>query len=152
MLAIVLGLIGSALLGFGVPLARRAQASRHWPEVAGKIVAIGMSRIWIGRGTLYFPDIRYEYTVHAASLTGTRIGWLSTLPGFSHGAAIYALQRTYPRGMQVLVRYNPADPRDSVLEPGIRRGLRTVLGSAVLLIMLALAAVVAARMLETPPN
>ncbi len=152
MLALVLGLLGGGLLVSGVMLARRALASRSWPEVAGKITSVNMSRVWIGRSTLYYPDIRYEYTVNEARLPGSQIGFASTLPGFSHGAAIYALQRTYPRGHRVLVRYNPVDPGDSVLEPGIRAGLRTLLGAGTMLIVLAIAAAVASRFLEAAPG
>lgn len=151
-LSLVFGVLGGGLLVYGISLARPARASRLWPTAAGRITWVNVARSWIGRGFVYYPQVRYAYSVDDALLEGTRIGFASTLPRFSQGATIYALQHSYPRGKSVTVLYNPSDPRDSVLEPGIRAGLRTILGMAVLLIVMAIAAAVAARMLETVPT
>jgi hypothetical protein len=119
-----------------------------WPETTGRVTAVSVARVWLGRGSLHFPDVRYEYRVGDERLLGTRLGFAARLPWLSYGAAIYALQHEYPRGRVVPVRYNPADSSDAILEPGIRAGLRTLLGTGILLIAIAVAALVASRILE----
>jgi hypothetical protein len=123
-------------------LARRALASQHWPETTGRVTTVSVARIWFGRGSLHFPDVRYEYRVADAQLLGTRIGFAARLPWFSRGAALYALHHEYPRGRVVPVRYNPLNSNDAVLEPGIRAGLRALIGTGILLIAVAAAAYV----------
>jgi hypothetical protein len=107
-----------------------------------------VARVWLGRGSLHFPDVHYEYRVGDEQLLGTRLGFAARLPWLSYGAAIYALQHEYPRGRVVPVRYNPADSSDAVLEPGIRAGLRALIGAGVLLVVLSCAALIASRILE----
>jgi hypothetical protein len=145
-LAIVLALLGGGILTFALPLARRALASRHWPETTGRVVAVSVARIWFPRGSLHFPDVRYEYRVGDAQLSGTRLGFATRLPWISRGEAHYAVQHEYPRGKGVAVRYNPDDSQDAVLEPGIRAGLWTLIILGALLITGAVVAVVAARL------
>jgi hypothetical protein len=140
------------MLAAGITLARRALASRRWPETTGRVTAVSVERIWLGRGSLHFPDVRYEYRVGDEQLLGTRLGFAARLPWFSYGAASFALQHEYPRGREVPVRYNPADSSDAVLEPGIRAGLRTLIGTGILLIAIAVAALVASRILELPSS
>lgn len=106
----------------------------------------------MGRGSLHFPQVQYEYQVGDERLLGTRVGFAPRRPRLSYGAAIYALQHQYPRGRTVAVRFNPLNASDSVLEPGIRTGLRTLIGTGILLIALAVAALIVSRMLETPSS
>ena len=130
--ALILGLLGSGILIAALMRVPRALGSRHWPETTGKVTAVSVTRIWLGRGSLHFPDIRYEYRVGEAQLTGQRIGFVWRLPWLSYGAALYVLQHAYPRGKSVTVRYDPAEPSDAVLEPGILTGLRAMIGIGVL--------------------
>jgi hypothetical protein len=142
LIAMILGLLGGGILIVGLTLARRALASLHWPETQGRVTAVSVVRIWLGRGSLHFPDVRYEYRVEDARLLGNRLGFAARLPWLSRGAALYALQHEYPRGRVVPVRYNPLNSNDAVLEPGIRAGLRALIGTGVLLIAVAAAAYV----------
>jgi hypothetical protein len=146
-LTIVPALLGVGILTFALPLARRAVASQHWPETKGRVNAVSVARIWFGRGSLYFPDVRYEYRVGHAQLSGTRLGFASRLPWISRGKAHYALQHEYARGKSVTVRYDPMDPGEGVLEPGIRVGLWTTLGVGAVLILISCAAFIASRLL-----
>lgn len=144
-LAIVLAVLGIGILTFALPLARRALASRHWPEATGRVTAVSVARIWFGRGSLHFPDVQYDYRVGDEQLSGKRLGFATRLPWISRGEAHYAVQHEYPRGKNVTVRYNPAEANDAVLEPGIRAGLWTIIGVGVVSIVGALAAMVAAK-------
>jgi hypothetical protein len=137
--ALVLALLGGGILIVGLMLARRALASLHWPETQGRVTAVSVARIWLGRRSLHFPDVRYEYRVEETWLLGNRLGFAARLPWLSRGAALYALQHEYPRGRAVPVRYNPMDSREAVLDPGIRAGLRALIGAGVLLIVIAVA-------------
>ena len=152
LLALILALLGGGILAAALTLVRRALASRDWPETTGKVTAVNVARVWLGRGSLHFPDVHYEYRVGDEQLLGTRLGFAARLPWLSYGAAIYALQHQYPRGRTVSVRYNPADSSDAVLEPGIRAGLRTIIGTGILLIAIAVAAFIASRTLEFPTS
>jgi hypothetical protein len=148
LLALIFALLGGGILATAIMLARRALASRTWPETTGRVTAVSVARVWLGRGSLHFPEVRYEYRVSDERLLGTRLGFAARLPWLSYGAAIYALQHQYPRGRTVTVRYNPSDSRDAVLEPGVRAGLRALIGTGVLLIVVACAALIGSRMTE----
>ena len=150
LLALVLALLGGGILTTGITLARRALAARRWPETEGRVTAASVERIWMGRGSLHFPRVEYEYRVGDERLVGTRLGFAPRRPRLSYGAALYALQHQYPRGRTVAVRYNPLNSSDSVLEPGIRAGLRTLIGTSILFIAIAVAALIVSRRLETP--
>ena len=79
-------------------------------------------------GITYRPEVTYHYTVdgreHLASRTrfGDRFG-------ISFSAPAVRTVRRYPVGSSVTVRYNPEDPAEAVLEPGLNG---FVLGSAAL--------------------
>ncbi|MDQ2767508.1 MAG: DUF3592 domain-containing protein [Gemmatimonadota bacterium] len=150
LLALILAILGGGILVTGLMLARRALAARRWPETPGRVTAVSIAIVWLGRGSLHFPDVQYEYQVGDERLLGTRLGFAARIPWISRGAALYALQHEYPRGRVVAVRYNPSDSTDAVLEPGIRAGLCMLIGTGALLIAIAVAALIASRILEIP--
>lgn len=84
-------------------------------QVPGEIIAARVAEYPGRRGYTYEPSVRYRYEVNGQIYHSDRIRFGSSFdPPDSHSAAERLLQ-SYPRGSQVQVHYNPADPSDAVL-------------------------------------
>jgi len=102
-----LGAIGHQLLAFG------------FEATPGVITS---SRVRVdsdGEGTSYTPLINYRYTVGGNQLTGNTIqhGAFEVRPCSAH-----RLVERFPAGSPVTVYYNPRQPSDSILLPGLTPG------------------------------
>jgi hypothetical protein len=105
--------VGAAILAVAASRLPGALASRTWPHVEGRIT-------WRAEG-----GVEYAYTVEGRDHVGDRLlhapllgFWLRSrdcalTPGFI-GACGYERNATVP------VYYDPANPADAVLEPGLR--------------------------------
>jgi hypothetical protein len=156
--------LGSLVMGYFVPIQegidRQFPDSEHgWPSAPGQVtrVLLECERRANGEGDWYF-DVRYTYTVHNNSYTGTqRMIWYVVLPykEATGGAAFLRsgcgdLQRgldvvgvrnfnresamnnaRYVPGGETAVRYKPSDHSDSVLVPGLIGGMPTTIGKLV---------------------
>jgi hypothetical protein len=116
------GLIGLAVLLWGGWLFYYGLASAAWPTVPGRITqaAVAHSRTDPSRGTLTADsaDIRYAYAVGEQQFIGHRLSFgyfYSSNVGSETGD--YLLR--YSVGKQVTVYYDPGNPAEAVLEPGI---------------------------------
>ena len=69
-----------------------------------------------GEDATYRARIRYRYLVAGRELSGDRFRF-----GFSTGSRSYAKQlvQAYPAGRRTTAYYNPADPAESLLSPGL---------------------------------
>ncbi len=115
-------LIGLMILGFGIREYFKAQASTGWPSVEGVVLRSEMdvdhsSSSSGGSSTTYGADVAYEYQQGGTRRTGDRVEFGEISTGDSSDAQ-QVLDR-YPVGREVTVYYNPEDPADSVLEPGV---------------------------------
>ncbi len=116
---------GIATLGWGIWNSLEAFSSRSWPEAVGKItfstVASYESDSNSGTTTMFYPDIRYNYSVNGKEFTGNKVD----LGEYSSSDVGYAQKITarYPVGKSVRVYYDPAHPGTAVLEPGFTGGL-----------------------------
>jgi hypothetical protein len=106
---------GAGCVGVGIWRGLRTRLAQNWPQVPGEIIAATVAEHGGSRGYFYEPSVRYRYEVNGQIYHSDRIRFASTLdiPN-SHSSAERALQ-SYPRGSQVPVHYNPADPSDAVL-------------------------------------
>ena len=129
-LAIFLLVVGGGFLAWGLASRRKANAAeaaaRSWPIAPGIVTAaeVGAGRVEgtaivtgqiQDRGRNYYePMVRYRYTVGPNEYEGTRLrfGWLTCR---SSGEA-QRLLAAYAVGRAVAVRFDPADPSNSVLE------------------------------------
>ena len=93
-------------------------ASQRWPTVPGRITA----RTLLGQkfkeydGDYYLNIdgyIRYEYTVEGSVYSSTTVNALMA-PYYPYETAL-----NYPQGKEILVFYNPRNPTQAVLEPGL---------------------------------
>lgn len=122
--------VGLVLLACGVLVVIRAVysgvrgfTSRSWPAVTGLVEAVRIDR---GSGTeggsLYSVRARYRYTVDDTVFIGIRVHfaeWIQLPVSWSAVRAYNQLRAV--RNLNVY--YNPRDPADSVLWPGIAGGI-----------------------------
>lgn len=113
-----------------VAMRRRAQASATWPAAPGKITLASIVTEQIREKhddrpdsfiAKYRPDIRYSYRVDDRDYHGNTVsfGWTAL---YGEPASADEILAKYPLGAPVRVFYDPARPRDSVLEPRSRQG------------------------------
>lgn len=116
--------MGMFLFLFGLVWLRQAFAEAHWPTVIGTVVSskVESFRTITGGGggqdahvTMYRPAVVYRYEIGGLPYESNRIRREKV-----SGAQEFAERRAarYSAGEPVRVRYNPADPADSVLETG----------------------------------
>ena len=102
--------------------------SKQWPAAVGKVVRSGIGTevretstqrptTWVTHGA----QVEYEYQVGGEKLTGSTVHVGNTRSGGPRQAQRIA--NRYPAGSDVLVYYNPSDPKVAVLEPGLPPGL-----------------------------
>jgi hypothetical protein len=97
----------------------RGWQARRWPATTGQVLDVGLRYHRARRGG-YLPEVRYRYAVGGQELVGSRLrfGGRTLL---SERAAKAALRGAQP-GAEVAVHYNPQDPREAVLQPGVSIG------------------------------
>jgi len=155
-------LVGGYYLTYrvGKPIRDQAAASTSWPVTDGRITASRVERVKQGGDgkATYTADITYEYALDGRTFEGDRV-WFGDAYSASDASAFRAAVGRYPVGRAVKVHYDPAEPAESVLEPGptwsgsalyfIGLGLMTLGGivtlssaGTLLLVTLALAAAV----------
>lgn len=114
-------LVGGYFLTYriGKPLRDRAAASAAWPATEGRIIASRVARIKQRGGgkETYTADITYEYSLDGRTFEGERV-WFGDDYSASDASAFRAAVGRYPVGSAVKVHYDPAEPSESVLEPG----------------------------------
>ena len=129
-------LVGGFFLAYriGKPIRDRAVASVAWPTAEGRITGSRVERVKNGGDgkATYTADITYDYALDGRSFEGDRV-WFGDDYSASDASAFRAAVDRYPVGQAVQVHYDPAEPAESVLEPG-----PTWSGSALYLIGLGL--------------
>lgn len=121
----IFGAVGVGLLVAGLRDVLRAARTRRWPTAPGTIVSaeeLQHTREMppeSGGGTRihYEARIHYEYSVGRVHI-GSTVVRLGPTESSNEAQAQSTLARYLP-GQQVRVSYNPQDPTDSVLEPGL---------------------------------
>ena len=117
--------IGCVPLWWGIQGVREARASLSWPKVEGSITQSHVSRSTSrsrddhNRERIshsYSAEIEYQFQVEGKPLRGSRVTAVSDQ--FGSEAHAKATSEKYPIGAKVAVSYNPADPNESLLEPG----------------------------------
>jgi hypothetical protein len=91
----------------------RAQQSKSWPTVTGKVRVSEVS-VRFGKGPRNLPDVRYAYEVDGLRYESSNIRFAQGRTRFRSQAE--ELVDRYPAGSDVEVHYNPADPGVAVLD------------------------------------
>lgn len=121
-----------------------AEASLEWAPVT---VTVGASEVELdstrrlsrpGRTNRYIPKVNYSFYLDGKVYRGDAIQFGG--PVFSNRSEAEALLATFPPGQERTAYYNPTNPAQSVLEPGIaevRMGRLTTVAFMVLGIVIA---------------
>ena len=93
-------------------------ASREYPAATGQITHSEVKRHRGSKGgTTYSVDIRYRYAVNDRSFEGTQFRYNAS--GSSDSTWAAQAVAGHPVGSQTKVFYNPRNPQDAVLSPGV---------------------------------
>jgi hypothetical protein len=114
LLSVISLLVGAGFLVYGDAYVRKASESKRWPWVEG---SVSHSQVRLRRQE-HYADIQYHYAVDGESHTGSRIslGWRRT---FVTRREAQEFADRYRHGTHVRVYYDPANPDESVLQPGV---------------------------------
>jgi uncharacterized protein DUF3592 len=126
-------LLGLLILIVGSVLIRVPQsiASIYWPTTEGIIISSHVTEECCNSYTEgWYPQISYRYSVNQQEYTSNRIELVYV--AIQWGGSIQSIVEKYPVGQKVSVYFNPNNPAEAVLEPG--------LGTAVLLVWMVFAA------------
>ncbi len=113
--------LGLFAIALGTVKAKEAWQAKSWPVAQGRIIQskvkearITNSRIRVARLCL---ELDYLYLAGDTALEGHRLnaGWQC----FASEDRINSLLKKYPSGKAVKVYYNPDNPAQSMLEPGL---------------------------------
>jgi hypothetical protein len=92
--------------------------TQSWPAVASRINSTGIVLEHLPSGSRYCVRLTYHYRVDDVGFVGDRVCY--GYDGHSEQDQARRLLLRYPLGAKVTAYYNPLDPRQSVLERGIR--------------------------------
>jgi hypothetical protein len=100
----------------------QALASAKWPTAPGTVLSseVERNKPLFGKDYQYAPKVRYAFEVAGKRYEGDMIQ-------FGMGNLIYSYQadevvKPYPVGAAVTVHYDPADPKNAVLETSAKSG------------------------------
>jgi hypothetical protein len=111
-------LVGIGVMAWGFSEVYTANCSKGWPQADGTILSSEIGQHSGGEGgTTYSADISYEFTVNGETIKGSRVRFGEVTLG-NQGVASKIVNK-YKPGTKVKIHYNPKDPYDSVLEPGV---------------------------------
>jgi hypothetical protein len=128
LMSLVFVAIGAAVLSYARRTAEKARQSASWPTTAGEIAHSAMlyqtdRTAGTGNTAAYRADVSYRYKVNGANYSSSQI----TLADFSSTRTrAQGIVERYPDKSTVEVYYNPANPSESVLEPGSTGGITLV--------------------------
>jgi len=119
LLPAVFAVVGSGFSIWSIVNLISALSSRRWPSTSGVVVVSDLQRSWDSDGTIeYRPELSYRYTVQGSEFVASRARFGDRLSINWSGPAVRIVTK-YPVGKVVSVRYNPDDPGEAVLEPGL---------------------------------
>ncbi len=122
-LLVFIGLWGGLIGTFdymAVRAIQRQSVSQAYPTAPGRVIGSRVSVFHGRRSVTYSPVVTYEYHVNGQTYHSTQIR--AGMWGGSDKAGAERAVRAHPVGSSVTVHYNPADPSDALLEPGVRGG------------------------------
>ena len=99
----------------------RSLASERWPRASGQVVSSSVYRDASEVSPRWDSEVLYQYKVGNQTFTSRRIRFLMG-PMYRHEEASQ-IAESYTVGRAVQIAYDPANPRESVLEPGAPSGM-----------------------------
>lgn len=124
--ALIMLLVGALLIGLGLFALQRYRAETGWPQAPAVIeVSEVIAEHHFENSLTYRPVIRYRYGAPGGTFVGDKLATTGRL--YPKGAAAHRALSRYPVGGTVMVRYNPVDPAEAVLERGVSGGIWFIL-------------------------
>jgi hypothetical protein len=117
---LLLGILWVAGFGYAhFRAAGKAKAAETWPTATGRVISSQVIEEEStdregGTSTWYNPVVTYAYSAGGRELTGRRLRFGNYR--FAGRRKAEAALAPYPAGASPMVRYNPADPEECVLE------------------------------------
>lgn len=111
--------VGFGVIASGIYNLRASRIAKRWPTTEGKITHCQIKKSSDSESTTYRAEVRYSYAVGGAEYKGDRVAF-----GYSGDGGRQAHQQIVDRlsrANTVLVRYDPANPSQSVLSCGVNR-------------------------------
>ena len=115
---------GATTAYFGVRGLIRARASVDWPTAEGKVVESSLETHRSedsdsdSTSTTYHAEILYEFSVEGTTFNGNRVAYGDY--GSSNPSHARRVVNRYPEGEDVTVYYQPGNPEEALLEPGLK--------------------------------
>jgi hypothetical protein len=94
---------------------RSAAASVKWPSAPGQITKSSVQKFGLWRPA-FLPFVEYAFNANGHDQAGKRVAYRVLASRDQEEAEAFV--KKYPVGAKVKVTYDPANPQDSVLEPG----------------------------------
>jgi hypothetical protein len=110
--------VGGSAVWSGFELRERAQRMITWASVRGSVTrtAIVADGTFEDGSAAYYPRISYRYVVAGKEYSGERRSLINVGTGRFLRAGLREVVERYPVGSEVIVFYDPADPREAILE------------------------------------
>jgi hypothetical protein len=133
--SIIFFVVGAGLTYWGWTILQKARASADWPNTRGQIVSSTVSHSTDSEGgDSYTPEVEYTYLVNDLEYGDDTIKFGETSYNSRRNAQEVADR--YPAGQSVAVYYDPDNPEEAVLEPGVTAGSYLVLGIGAFFLLL----------------
>ena len=116
--------IGASVAFFGLRGLIRAKASTAWPSTQGKVIESSVDKQHSSSSgshsssTTYHAKIIYKFTVEGTTFSGDRVAYGDY--GSSNSSHARQIVNQYPKGKKVIVHYMLVNPKECLLEPGLK--------------------------------
>ena len=115
----ILGLIGICVYHSGFRDLEQAKASVAWPTSPGKVLSSSVVEgLRDDDGVTYYAKVVYEFNVNNTTYSGDRIAYGDG--GTSDPSHAQEIVIRYPQDKNVTVYYMPNNPKECLLEVGVK--------------------------------
>ncbi len=129
LIGVAVMLFGLVFVALGYSSLQKARASTSWSRTMGTVNDSDVEEHEVSSGSSsnkrnrrdyqYTVQVFYSYEVDGVEYSSQRISFET--PTYSSEARAERMARSYREGSQVAVRYDPRDPSEAVLRPGVIR-------------------------------
>jgi Protein of unknown function (DUF3592) len=126
-IGIIIVLVGFYFVAYQIPAVTSGLQSQSWKVTTATVLSSRWlthhptgdeyNQTYEGKGYMHTPEIAYSYSVKGRKFSANRYQFGDT--GRRSVNEIRGVVARYPVGRTVRVTYNPNDPSQSVLEPGV---------------------------------
>jgi hypothetical protein len=119
LLLLVFALPGIGVFSSGIRDLNQAKASVDWPTSPGKVLSSTVKQERDNDGdTYYHAEVVYEFKVNNTTYSSKRIAYGDY--GSSNPSHAQKIVNRYPQDKNVTVHYMPSNPKECLLEVGVK--------------------------------